>query len=792
MRRSLVTPLLLAFLVLAGCGGQADAPATGTMSSAARSVARPQPQAGTPITNEQARAAKRPGVGVGIESGESARVVGDGTPFAIDTGDREQVRLYFARIYQEPTPPIGWTGNRVTGVPGTTSPAFKAATIQRINWFRAMAGLPAAVRLSEETTAKAQHAALIMSAAGQLSHYPPASWKFHTPAGAEAAAASNLTLAYTGPEAIDQYIRDHGANNGPVGHRRWIFHPKTRTIGSGDIPAADGQYLSAANALWVADVDYTASRPRVRDDFVAWPARGFMPYSTVYQRWSLSYPDADFSQARVSVTREGVALNLAVEPLVQGYGENTIVWKMPDIGETDSHARPQGDVRYRVSVSNVLVAQRARSFDYDVTVFDPAVATAGAAVATASAPAQARLGQPYAARIAALPGATGYTLTEFLLAALPASRAAPFDAATWTSANRGGHAILDQGRLRFYVDHDEWGTQSATLNKTLYVAQRAANVLVTRSMGLATATQKFRVQVSTDDGANWQDIYTESGRDQRQALTGVVRAALGAYAGRIVRLRLTMDMDGSAYVGSDTGWTVSEVGFEGIEELTQGRTQHSANGEFMLTPNRAGTHLLLPRAELHGLIDTDPGTPALVSVDGAVLSGARASYTLSRRDGVLTIVDNTGRDRTQTVRDPFRLDFTDLTLAFDVDGNAGQTYRLYRAAFNRKPDSGGIGFWIRGMDGGLAPQEMARAFMASAEFTGMYGAAPTHEQVITALYANVLQRAPDAGGAAFWLGHLANGMPLADVLLAFSESPENKKQVAAEIELGIAYSRQQG
>ena len=33
-----------------------------------------------------------------------------------------------------------------------------------------------------------------------------------------------------------------------------------------------------------------------------------------------------------------------------------------------------------------------------------------------------------------------------------------------------------------------------------------------------------------------------------------------------------------------------------------------------------------------------------------------------------------------------RLDFSDAHLAFDVDGNAGQIYRLYKAAFARTPD----------------------------------------------------------------------------------------------------------
>ncbi|TXF99175.1 DUF4214 domain-containing protein [Massilia arenae] len=790
-QRILRTTLALAFLALAGCGGQADAPALQTMSGAAESVAPSQLRLGTPLTNDQARAAQGYRPGVVHERQEAARVLAEGTALVIDTRDREQVRLVFNNIYREPTPALAWTGSHAAGIPGTTSPAFKAAVIQRVNWFRAMAGLRATVRLSDAYSAKAQHAALMMSVAGQLSHTPPPSWKFYTQEGAQAANASNLALGIHGPDTVDGYIQDDGDNNAAVGHRRWIFHPNTLVMGTGDVPsgAIDGRQVAASNALWVTDTDYWGPRTPVRDDFVAWPASGYVPYSTVYERWSLSYPNADFSQAKISVTRDGVPVGLAIETIIPDVGENTIVWKMPVIDGTRKHPRPTADVRYRVSVSNVVVAQRARSFDYEVTVFDPAVATPGRALPVASAPTLVRAGQPYTARIDALPGASAYSLTEYLRTPLAATRAAPIDAGTWTTANGGHHAIIDRGALRFYVDGN-WEPQSATLNKTLYVASGAAKVLVTRSMGLATKDQAFRVQASSDDGANWRDLYQETGRDVRGPLTGKLSVALDDYSGKIVKLRLVADASGPAYVGADTGWTVSEVGFEGVDELGQGRELRSASGEFTLTPARAGNYLLLPRAELHGLYDTDVGHPALVVVDGAVLTGPRAAYTITRPGGLLTIVDNSGRDGTQTVRDPFRLDFTDVTLAFDVDGNAGQTYRLYRAAFNRTPDTGGIAFWIRSMDGGLTLENMARDFSRSDEFITLYGAAPTHSQIITAIYRNVLKRPPDEAGAAYWLQHLANGMPIERLLVEFSESPENKKQVAAEIALGIAYPRQ--
>ena len=748
-------------------------------------------QLGTPVTNEAARAAQGFAPGVDYQRKESALVV-DGTPFTIDTSDREAVRLFYNRIHREPTPPIGWTGNHAAGAPGTTTPAFRAAVMQRVNWYRAMAGLPAAVRLSEQNSAKAQHAALIMSVAGQLSHTPPSTWKFYTQEGADAAVSSNLALGTMGPEVIDGYIQDPGSNNGPVGHRRWIFHPNTRTMGTGDVPAGeiDGKKVWAANALWVTDTDYFGARSAVRDDFVAWPAKGYVPYATVYERWSLSYPDADFAQAVVSVTRDGAPVNVTLEPVKEGVGENTLVWKMADIDPAGHHAQPASDVRYRVSITNVVIANRARSFNYDVTVIDPAVAGTNRLQPVITAPAETAPDTPYQVRIAALPGATGYSVTSMPRAA-PGTTRAPLDTAHWTGANAGHHDVIAAGALHFHVSENDWGPHSATLGKPLFVASDSARVLVSRTMHLTSSGQRFRVQVSGDDGASWKDVYSEPGTGLTGPLTGTLPVALNAYRGQIIRLRLVMDARGSAYLGPDTGWSVSAVTVEGLDAMTpdDARDYRSADGTFTLSHARPGAYLLIPRVELAHLYDSDPGVPAFVTVRGAALSGPRSAYTLTRSDNVLTIVDSTGRDGTQTVRDPYRLEFTDVTLAFDIEGSAGDTYRLYRAAFNRQPDSHGLGFWIRAVDGGLPLDDMGREFARSSEFASLYGAAPTPVQLITAMYRNVLHRAPDTVGAAYWLQQLNNGVPVERLLIEFSNSPENKAQVASETALGMQYTR---
>ena len=132
IRRSCGIAMLLVFS-LAGCGGPSDAPVQQTGIAASMASSRAAVQLGTPVTNASARAAQGFAPGVDYQRRESALVV-DGTAFRVDTSDREAVRLFYNRIHREPTPPIGWTGNHAAGAPGTTTPAFRAGVMQRVNW----------------------------------------------------------------------------------------------------------------------------------------------------------------------------------------------------------------------------------------------------------------------------------------------------------------------------------------------------------------------------------------------------------------------------------------------------------------------------------------------------------------------------------------------------------------------------------------------------------------------------------------------------------------------------------
>lgn len=134
-----------------------------------------------------------------------------------------------------------------------------------------------------------------------------------------------------------------------------------------------------------------------------------------------------------------------------------------------------------------------------------------------------------------------------------------------------------------------------------------------------------------------------------------------------------------------------------------------------------------------------------------------------------------------------RVWFEDLHLAFDLDGNAGQAYRLYEAAFDRIPDAAGLGFWIAQRDAGADLRDVAAAFIAAPEFILRFAAPPSDNVFLEALYQNVLGRAPDATGREFWTDRLAAGGDRSDVLVGFSESAENKANVIGAIAEGIAF-----
>jgi hypothetical protein len=209
--------------------------------------------------------------------------------------------------------------------------------------------------------------------------------------------------------------------------------------------------------------------------------------------------------------------------------------------------------------------------------------------------------------------------------------------------------------------------------------------------------------------------------------------------------------------------------------------------------DRNGSHLirtfagndLIHGANDHGYSKIDGGN----GVDTLIYSGKRADFTIERNAAGFTVTDKVGASGVDTLVNVERVHFADATVALDINGHGGEAYRIYQAAFNRTPDSAGVGYWISMLDHGASLESVATGFVNSAEWAGMYGANLANADVVNKLYTNVLLRAPDAGGAAYWTDVLdTKAATLAQVLVGFGESPENQAGLIGVIGQGFTYT----
>lgn len=308
------------------------------------------------------------------EEGVATAPIGQIRSVVLDPHNRNQVAQGYQSIYlPQGNVPIGWNGIVPSCVAGTDSAAYQSATIDRVNFYRALSSLPgniAVLGATEQTDTQA--AALMFSANQMLSHDPPANWLCYTAAGHTAAGNSNIALGFgndaaAGPGAVDLYMDDGGSNNTAAGHRRWVQYPPQTAMASGSIPY-NPQW--ASNALWVFGP--MGTRPPLPHG-VSWPPQGYVPWQLLpasSNRWSFSWNNANFASATVSMTRNGTPLGApAYESVQDGYGDNTLVWRPQGV----TYSQPGQDVVYHVVVSGISGGGAPSSVAYDVIVIDPFV-----------------------------------------------------------------------------------------------------------------------------------------------------------------------------------------------------------------------------------------------------------------------------------------------------------------------------------------------------------------------------------------------------------------------------------
>jgi hypothetical protein len=295
---------------------------------------------------------------------------------------------------------IAWTGNygsTAAGAEGTVSADFIDDVERRLNYLRAMCGLSSGMKVNSGATlrispedphqpaasttkaAAAQRSALMIartypSNAG-LSHTPAQSCTAWTTAAWNANKNGNLSLGFFGPGAVDAYVKEDAMGtstwNTDAGHRRWLLFQGSTDFATGDTPGVfntgSNSLRPPTNAMYV--IPKSGELETLAPVFVSYPPKGYFPAKLNTPFWSLSYPDADFSAATVSMT-DAASNPVAVSVVSRrtGFGDNAIVWQVPAAAAAK---QVEGDTSWNVTVSNIQGVGVPPQQSWTVTLIDP-------------------------------------------------------------------------------------------------------------------------------------------------------------------------------------------------------------------------------------------------------------------------------------------------------------------------------------------------------------------------------------------------------------------------------------
>ncbi len=561
----------------------------------------------------------------------------DGAPLGslrVDTRKREESRALYRAIYASSEGVAsGFTGDVDGGQAGTTSREFRDAIARRVNYFRAMAGVPADVTFDDDLSRRAQLAALMMSANGELSHVPPKTWRCYSDDGAQAAGKSNLNMD-DGPGAIDGYIEDFGDSNGFVGHRRWALYSAAGVMGTGDVDR-QGKH-PAANALYTINAGSFRSNPALREGFVAWPPPGFVPAPVVYPRWSFGLASGRLDGAVVTMTTAaGASVPVRVEASRSGFGDETLVW-VPEGWDPNGGARPTfgADTTFHVTIDKASVGGVAKRFDYDVTLFDPAVAGSDAVAPTVRGPASPLAGTASAYAFDAVPGADGYVWEDAPLATFALDDGAEGGAGGFDAATSAGYSVVSSdtaasGTSAFHLAMPDASRQRLTLKRGFLCNASTALSFQSR-LRLATSSQRPRVQLMVDGASAWADVWSAGGAagTTDEASFKQAQISLGAYAGKVVRVRFVYDNAGGGQFFPQTkgaGWYFDDVRVTSAEEPLAGVSHSVAAPRFDFAARAPGRTALRVRPRHYGRYLLDWGPVTIVEARG---SGAPPPATI--------------------------------------------------------------------------------------------------------------------------------------------------------------------
>lgn len=159
-------------------------------------------------------------------------------------------------------------------------------------------------------------------------------------------------------------------------------------------------------------------------------------------------------------------------------------------------------------------------------------------------------------------------------------------------------------------------------------------------------------------------------------------------------------------------------------------------------------------------------------VDTVVLNEPLKNFNISNSNGTITIKDSTNGYGNETIVGVNRVKFSDVSIAYDVNGSAGNVLLILNAVFGSSyiQNKTYIGIGIYYEDSGMSLSQLSTLALSAA-------GANTAQQVVNALYTNVVGVQPTSSQALPYLQMLQSGTSFGDLAVLAENSSYNQNHV---------------
>lgn len=161
-----------------------------------------------------------------------------------------------------------------------------------------------------------------------------------------------------------------------------------------------------------------------------------------------------------------------------------------------------------------------------------------------------------------------------------------------------------------------------------------------------------------------------------------------------------------------------------------------------------------------------------LGIDTALFAGTRTGYNIKRDGSLLAVEDLIGHEGNDRLIDIERIQFSDVNVAYDFDGNAAKVAKILGAVFGATSVNNQrfVGIGLSYLDGGVTYEALASLAVTAA-------GASTADQVVRLLYTNVVGSPPSNTSAAPFIDMLTKGMTFGALAVLAADTALNTAHI---------------